>query len=44
MKHRILYSYCARFAFLIVAGITAGVIFQIQALIQFPAKIRRAFN
>ena len=44
MKHRILYSYSARFAFLIIAGITAGVILQIQALIQIPTKIRRAFN
>lgn len=44
MKQRLINAYSTRLIFLIVAGITAVVIIQIQSLFQIPAKLRRAFH
>lgn len=44
MKHRILYSYPARYAFLIGVVIAAGLIVLVQFLRRIPSEIRRVSN
>jgi hypothetical protein len=44
MKQRLLYSYPARLAFLIGAGVVAGLILLIQNIWKLPSHIRRALS
>jgi hypothetical protein len=44
MKQRLLYSFPARLAFLIGAGVVAGLILLVQNTRRIPSEIRRALS